>query len=819
METLVDQWRDYMGNSNKKRQAPEETAFDCTRRDFVKWSAALGGMAALTSGGLSLGLRAAKAAEKQADGGEKMFWTSCIVNCGAACPLRAFVRNGRIVRVETDNVGDDTETRQVRCCLRGRAMRQLVYSPDRIKYPMKRVGKRGEGKFERITWDEAYTIIAGELKRVYDTYGPEAVYRQYASGHTSATVNRRGEIHRLLNLLGGYLDYYGTYSAAQIVAATPYTYGQRGSNSIGDIANSRLAVFFGNNPIETRASGGGPSNDLLNALKKSNARVIIFDPRFSDTAAMFAHEWVPIRPGTDAAVISAMAHVMITENLVDKEFIDKYSIGYDRENMPEGVPPEESYKDYILGTGPDMTPKTPEWASGICGCPPETITRVAREIASTKPAYIVQGLGPQRSANGEQTARAVMMLPILTGNVGIRGGNTGDQESGRRPPWPTLPTGKNPVKTRISVFTWDQAIEDGPGMTALNAGVRGKDKLDVGIKFIWNNAGNTMINQHSDINRTKKLLEDEKKLEFLLVIENRMTSSAMFADILLPSTYPAEEDELFKNGTAPCMGQVIVGPRAIKPVFDTKTNYEICVGVAEKLGLKDKYTEGRTQWQWVEFLYKKWREIRPQLPEDINEAVKHGLYKWEIPPGVAFQKFREDPEANPLKTPSGKIEIFSEKLWKVSKTWELPEGDVITATPQYTKTWEGPEDPLREKFPLQLIGHHFKGRVHSTFANLPWLMRVAPQTLWMNPLDAERRGLQHGDTVKIFNDRGATLAPVKVTPRIMPGVVSLPQGAWYKANAKGVDTGGCVNTVTKVHPSPLAKGNPQHTNLVEVAKA
>lgn len=808
-----------MVKTNRKGQAPEASVSDCTRRDFVKWSAALGGMAALSAGGLSLGLRPAEAAEKKMDAAETMHWTSCIVNCGACCPIRIFQKDGRIVRVETDNLGDTNGEHEVRCCLRGRSVRQLVYSPDRIKYPMKRTGKRGEGKFQRISWDEAFTTVAHELKRVYDTYGPEAVYRQYGSGTTSSTINRRTETYRLLNMLGGYLDYYGTYSSAQISMATPFTYGQRASNTISDIENTRLAVFFGNNPIETRASGGGPSNDLLNALKKSNARVIVIDPRLSDTASLFAHEWVPVRPGTDAALAAAMAYVLITENMVDEEFIAKYSIGYDQSTMPEGVPPELCYKDYVLGNGPDKTPKTPAWASVRTGCAPEVIARIAREIGSTKPAYIVQGVGPQRQANGEQTTRAIMMLPILTGNVGIQGGNTGDQESGRGIKWPTFPTGKNPVTTKISVFTWDMAIDNPLNMTALNAGVQGKDKLEVGIKFLWNSASNTTINQHSDINTTKKLLADDTKLEFLLVVENRMTSTAMFADILLPSVYPAEEDEIFMQGSAAAIGQLLVAPEIVKPLFETKTQYEICCGIAEKLGLLEKYMGGRTQRQWMEWLYAESRKVKPELPEDIDEAIGHGIYKWYTKPSVAFKSFREDPEANPLKTPSGKIEIFSERLHAIGRTWELPEGDRITGSPEYVKTWEGVEDPLKTKFPLQLIGHHYKGRVHSSYADLPWLMRVAPQTLWMNTLDAANRGIKHGDKVKVYNDRGATLVPVKVTPRIMPGVVSLPQGAWHKPGPDGVDQGGSVNMVTKIHMSPLAKANPQHTNLVEVVKA
>ena len=792
----------------------------CTRRNFVKWTMALGGAAALGSGGLALGLKKAEAAPSLENSPERITWSGCGVNCGSQCPLRVFTKDGRIVRVETDNYGDGPGTREIRACLRGRSMRQVTYSPDRIKHPMKRVGKRGEGNFVRISWDEAFDTVAKELKRIINTYGNEAVYRHYGSGTTNARINRRTEFFRLINMLGGQLDQYGSYSSAQIGAATPFVYGAGGNNSISDMANSRLVVMFGSNIMETRASGGGLSVDLLAARKKGNARFIVIDPRYSDTMALVGDEWVPIRPGTDAALASAIAYVLISENLADKEFLDKYCIGFDESTMPEGIPAGNSYKDYIMGTGTDKTPKSPEWAAALCGYPADKIVRLAREIGLAKPACIIQGLGPQRQAAGEQNARAIMALAALTGNVGISGGGTGHSEGNWGLNFPELPSGKNPVKTSIPCFLWYEAILNGPNMTALNAGVRGKDRLSTGIKFLWNSSSNTLLNQHSDVNATKKMLEDDTKCEMIVVVETRLTPSAMFADILLPSVTWPEEDELFRQGWGMDMASFVIAQKAIEPLFEAKTQYDICVGIAEKLGMKEQYTEGRSQADWVEYLYHEARKIKPELPEDFADAQKRGIFRW-LPDKdrVTFKSFRDDPVANPLKTPSGKIEIFSSRLWAMSSTWELPKGDRIAALPEYTPTWEGVEDPLREKtFPLQLIGHHFKGRVHSSYANLPWLSQVAPQTLWMNPVDAEARSIKHNDTVQVFNERGATLVPVKVTPRIMPGVVSLPQGAWHKAGKDGVDTAGCVNMLTKLHPSPIAKGNPQHTNLVDVVR-
>ena len=351
----------------------------------------------------------------------KIVWSSCNVNCGSRCPLRVYVDEGKVVRVEADNTGEGSPgIHEIRACLRGRALRKWVYSPERLLYPLKRVGKRGEGKFERISWGEALDTISGTLRRVIDTYGNEAVSRIYGTGNVGGVVSGREQIDRLMNLLGGQLNHYNSYSTAQISQGMTYTYGTHDcSNYLSDIVNAKLVVFFGNDPAEARMSGGGTIRDLVLAEQESKVRIIVIDPRYSDTAAGFADEWIPIRPGTDAALVSGLAYLLITENLVDKPFLQRYCVGYDESTMPEGIPGGNSYKDYILGSSPDRIPKTPEWAAAITGIPADRIVRLAREIGTARPAYIAQGWGPQRHANGEQSARAICMLPILTGNVGI----------------------------------------------------------------------------------------------------------------------------------------------------------------------------------------------------------------------------------------------------------------------------------------------------------------------------------------------------------------------------------------------------------------
>ncbi|EOW6421886.1 DMSO/selenate family reductase complex A subunit, partial [Cronobacter malonaticus] len=697
--------------------------------------------------------------------------------------------------------------------------------PDRLKYPMKRVGKRGEGKFVRISWDEALDTIARGMKRIISEYGNEAIYLNYGTGTLGGTMTRswppgKTLIARLMNCCGGYLNHYGDYSSAQIAAGLNYTYGGwADGNSPSDIENSKLVVLFGNNPGETRMSGGGVTYYLEQARAKSQARMIVIDPRYTDTAAGREDEWIPIRPGTDAALAAAIAWVLIAENYVDQPFLDNYCVGYDEKTLPPGAPANGHYKAYILGDGPDGTAKTPAWAAPITGIPEARIIKLAREIGEAKPAFIAQGWGPQRHSNGELACRAIAMLPILTGNVGIHGGNSGAREGSFSLPFERMPTLQNPVETSISMFTWTDAIERGPSMTATADGVRGKEKLDVPIKMIWNYAGNCLINQHSQINRTHEILQDDKKCELIVVIDCHMTASARYADILLPDCTASEQMDFALDASCGNMAYVIFADQAIAPRFECRTIYEITSALAARMGVGEQFTEGRTQEGWLRHLYAQSQRAIPELP-DFDTFRKQGIFKLRDPQGhhVAYQAFRENPAANPLDTPSGKIEIYSSALADIAANWQLPEGDVIHPLPVYSPGFEQVSDPLRAQYPLQLTGFHYKSRTHSTYGNVDVLQAACRQQIWINPQDAQTRGINDGDLVRVWNARGEARIEAKVTPRIMPGVVALGEGAWYQPDAEGVDHAGSINVLTTQRPSPLAKGNPSHSNLVQLAR-
>lgn len=631
-------------------------------------------------------------------------WCACVINCGQRCALRVFSHNGQVIRIETDNTQPDTlGPRQLRACQRGRSMRERIYSPDRLRFPMKRVGERGEGKFERISWDEALDTIAKEWTRIKNQYGNDSIYWQYCSGQQSLVSSRRAW-QRLMNLMGGYLQYYGSYSNAQGAAAFPKTYGGRPSSLPSEIANAELYVLFGNNPSVTRPSGGGKGFQIDAALTRHRPKkIIVIDPAFTDTCTARADQWIPIRPGTDAALISALAYEFITNGWIDQAFLDRYCVGFDEKTLPKSAPAKSDYKSYILGAGPDGTAKTPEWAAPITGIPVDVIRSLAREMAMTKPLFVSQGWGPQRQANGEATCRAIAMVPILLGQVGLPGTNTGAHEGNTSFPAVYLPIGKNPVKATIPVYMWTDAILRGPEMTRRNSALHGAEKLRTGIKMIVNSGGNTMINQHGDCNWTDKVLRDTSKCEFILVCDNMMTPSARYADILLPDTLgPETNDAACQGGSHGDVACMLAIQEAVKPMYDQKSSFEICRLLAAKLGLEEKFTEGRSQMGWVKWCYEETRKKVPQLP-DFATFWKDGMAKvWGYRKDpIALEAFRKDPMKHPLKTPSGKIEIYSEQLARETADWEIPEGDVISPIPIFYRTWDMPGDPEGKAFPLQ----------------------------------------------------------------------------------------------------------------------
>ena len=504
---------------------------------------------------------------------------------------------------------------------------------------------------------------------------------------------------------------------------------------------------------------------------------------------------------------------------MDKEFLDTYCIGYDEDTMPESAKGQnKSYKDYIMGTGYDMVEKTPEWAAPICGISADRIKELAQEIGAAKPLYVVQGWGPQRRSNGELNCWSIMMLPLLTGQVGLPGTSNGCREGSYSISLQSLPAGDSPIKTKIPVFLFTEAIDHGTEMTALNSAITGADKLNQNIKCMLNYAGNCLTNQHGDINYAHDILADESKCEFIVVWETAMTDSAKYADILLPDLFRFEQ--VSQIGTGGDNAYMISGQPCTTPKFERKTLYDSLTLIADKMGVKDAFTEGKTQEDWIKELYEAGAKADGNMPT-WDEIKEQGVYKRPLEPAIGLVDFRTDPVKNPLSTPSGKIEIYSEQLAEIAATWELEEGDVINPIPVFTPGFQG-YGSVTDEYPLYCTGFHHKSRTHSSFGFIPELEQVARQQLWINPADAESRGIASGDTVAVKSPAGEIRIEALVTPRTIPGTIGIPQGAWHKADMNGdrVDEGACVNTLTTYRPTPLAKGNgPAHSIIAQITKA
>ena len=733
--------------------------------------------------------------QKNLESGETIVRCTSAIDCGGRCPLRMHVKDGVITRIEGDDFEDPEK--QLRACLRGRAYRHWIYHPDRLKYPLKRVGERGEGKFERTTWDEAMETIVRELNRIKEAYGNRSIF--FTGGGHLGALHTVGPLARALSMFGGYTTEYGNISSEGPVWAVMTSYGDvMVGHSRDDIVNSRLIIMWGWDPVRM-ISGTDCVYSIMKA-KEAGIRIVSIDPRLTHSGATYADEWIPIIPGTDTAMMVSMAYVIIKENLHDQAFLDKYTIGFDK------------FKDYVLGIE-DGIEKTPAWAEEITSVPAQTIERLAREYAATKPACLMDCQGPARSAMGEQYNRCAIALTVMTGNIGKPGGSACGGLMG-------IPFGhmfrsagipgiKNPVEAGGPSIrgTLDlnlrlvRRIHVNKVFDAFLKGTEGGYPVD--IKMAWFAGGNIMT-QRGNINKGDRAL---KSLEFIVSQDLFLTPTARYADIVLPVASFAEKNDLTRPW--PSGPYFTFMNQAIERMGECKTDWEIGNLLAEKLGFED--FDNFTEDQWLRIFVDKNPEYAHYI-QDYDEFKREGIYRIKVDePYIAFRKQIEDPENNPFNTPSGKIEIFSQRAADLNDPMCPP-------IPKYIPTWENRDDPLIEKYPLQLLSPHPRVRAHSTLQNVDWLEEAEPNVVWINPVDAETRGIRDGDEVYVFNDRGKLAIKAWVTKRIIPGVVSIYEGAWYKPDEEGIDRGGCVNVLTNDAYSPGGAAALK-TALVQITKS
>ena len=722
---------------------------------------------------------------------EQTVRTICNSHCGGTCEMKVHVRENKIIRIEAD----DREGRP-RMCARGHAYRQRVYAPDRLLYPLKRTGTRGAGEFTRISWDEALETVAREMQRVKATYGNASILH-FCSMCDPHTLHHVGAFHRLLCQFGGYTAPWGFISYEGATFSAGVTYGTRRKftqteHAPEEYLNSRLIIMWGWNPVTTEQGTNTPL--YLARAKEGGARIISVDPRYSDSAATFADQWIPIRPGTDAAVLISMAYVIIKENLLDQHFIDTYTAGFDK------------FRDYVLGME-DGVAKTPEWAEAISGIQAATIANLAREYAGNKPAVLATSIAAGRSAFGEQYHRSAAALEVITGNLVFQNWQSAPRRNlSFNPQIPSPPNqveeGAPPRRTalpyRSATVNSSARVNVSSFADAILKGKAGGYPAD--YKLIWLSNTN-YLNQLGEINQT---VEAFKKLEFILVTEQFMTATARFADIVLPvCTFLERNDIVAPRGG----GAYGILNKAIEPLGESRSQLQICQALALQLGITD-YGD-KSDEEWVRYIVAKASE-EVDLP-DYDTLRKQGILRARVNrPEAVSEKEPASQEHKPFPTPSGKIEIYSDIAAKMNHP-------LIPAIPKYMETWESLNDPLASKYPLQLITPHFKRRAHSQFDNLPWLCELQTQAITINTLDAESRGIKQGDMVRVFNDRGEVRIPARVTERIMPGVVALPQGAWYTPDENGIDHGGCANVLTRNVTSPGGAFTP-NTTLVQIGK-
>jgi anaerobic dimethyl sulfoxide reductase subunit A len=415
---------------------------------------------------------------------------------------------------------------------------------------------------------------------------------------------------------------------------------------------------------------------------------------------------------------------------------------------------------------------------------------------------------------GEQYTRGAITLTAMTGNIGKHGGSAAGGLMGipvghmfraagippiKNPAEAGGPSVRGTIDLRLRLV---RRIHVNKVFDAFLEGKAGGYPAD--IKMAWFTSGN-ILNQHGNVNKSVRAL---KSLEFIVAQDLFMTPTAKFADILLPISSFAERNDLTRPW--PSGPYYTFANKAIEPLGECKSDWEIACALAEKLGFKEDFNT-LSEDEWLRKFVKETPDYA-QYISDYDKFKREGIHRVKLDgPIVAFKKRIEDPENNPFPTPSGKIEIFSQRVADLNNPLCPP-------IPKYISTWEGRDDPLIEKYPLQLISAHPKNRVHSTLYNVDWLRELGQQVVWINPIDAEARGIVDGDEVYVFNDRGKVDIPAWVTKRIMPGVVCMFEGAWYNPDAEGVDHGGCVDVLTKDEYSPGGAAALK-TVLVQVSKS
>ena len=686
----------------------------------------------------------------------------CNLDCGAGCALIAELEDDKINRVYENPLGG----KYIRGCIRGYQIERSHYPEDRLTKPLIRSGSRGSGRFREATWDEALDHVASSLQEIKEKYGPEAVLHLGGSGAPRGCLhNTKNTVVRFLSLYGGYTGRSLSYSTAATTYTTPFILGtnQAGIDP-GSLENSGLIILWGANVVDNRF--GSELEQRLREAKARGVRIIAIEPRRTRTVKTLASDWIKVFPGTDSALMLAVLHVLITEELLDHEYIEKYSYGFQR------------LEQHVLGKD-DGIIKTPEWAEQITGTPADTIKWLARLYGETRPTALLPGLSIQRTLGGEDAVRLAIALQTATGNLGVMGGSSGAYAS-------TLPcprTGSlkippNPKNMVTPTYTWAHAVLEGK-----------KGGYPTDIKAIYN-VGSNYLNQGSDIKLNISAFES---VEFSVCHDRYLTDTARYCDVVLPVTHFLERDDIINGGG----NYVLYSNKVYEPVPGVLNDYDIFCLLAERLGFGNEYSEGKSKEEWLrEFVE------NSDIP-DFEEFKEKGIYKAENQSRVAFTDFIRDPVEHPLDTPSGLIQISSEAFAQAGGS----------PYPVYRPV------ELCQDYPLRMITPKSRYRINSTNYNIKWFREREEQALLIHPEDAEARGIKQGDKVLITSPQGTVMIEANVSEDIMKGVVCLLEGAWTCFNQNGVEVNGSVNVLTSTVPTMPSHGSRTHSVNVQVRKA
>jgi biotin/methionine sulfoxide reductase len=564
-------------------------------------------------------------------------------------------------------------------------------------------------------------------------------------------------------------------------------------------------MFGGINPKNSQVSMGGvthhETDGWFREFEKKGIRRINISPQITDTPS--GAEWLAVIPGTDTALMLGIAHALESEQRVAHEFLDRCTTGYER------------FRAYLLGET-DGVAKTPEWAAAICGIDAPSIRDLAQTMAKTR-TLITVAWSLQRTQNGEQTYWMAATLAAMLGQIGLPGGGIGYGYGAiggvgvavKRIDGLVFPQGENPVQDFIPVArVADMLLNPGAAYD-----FNGQARRYPDIRLVYWCGGNP-FHHHQDLNRLQRAFHQP---ETVIVHEPWWTATAQRADIVLPATTPYEREDI---GRAMGDSYLFHMPRLIDPVGEARDDYEIFTELSRRLGREQAFTEGRSANEWLDHMYAEFRQQNLDQGIDIPELDELRERNWiDLPvrgaefARIPFADFRADPEAAPLATPSGRIEIFSETIASFGYA-ECP-GHPYWQAPD---EWLGAD--LATRYPLHLMSPQPGDKLHSqmecAIADLPG---ERPAKIEINPADANARAIDDGDLVKVFNDRGACRARARLCDDIRQGVVSLPTGAWLSPDEDGTDSQGNPNILTRdLGTSRIGQGSSAHTALVQIER-